>query len=222
MAIKIWILGWLFASMVLVANGMPEDSEWELKKEAHGISVYTKSIPGTDLKVIKVYTNINTSLSSIIAILKDVPSFTSWVYICEQAKCLKNVSPTEEYYYIESEPPWPIRNRDVVVHSTFSQDPKTKVVTSRFVGIEDAAYPEVDGLVRITDMEGEYLLVPQQDGTVDIHYQLRVDPAGIIPAWLVNMTIGIGPYNSFLKLREMVMEEKYQRAHYDFIEEPYQ
>ena len=197
-----------------------EKEGWDLKKEGEGIFVYTKSVPGFEYKAIKVYANFNTSMSSIIAVLKDVPAYTSWVYICKESNNLKKLSETEEYYFTETAPPWPLRNRDVVVKSTFSQDPVTKIVTSRFVAVEDESYPEVDGLVRIKEMEGEYVLMPQDDGSIDIHYQLKANPAGLLPVWLVNMTIANGPFQSFLKLKTKVSEEKYQRARYDFLEEP--
>ena len=64
-----------------------------------------------------------------------------------------------------------------------------------------------------------WTLIPKGNGRVDVSYELIVDPGGWIPAWLVNMTMAVGPYNTILNMREELKKEKYQSAKYTFIKE---
>jgi hypothetical protein len=50
-----------------------------------------------------------------------------------------------------------------------------------------------------------------------VQYELRVDPAGSLPAWLVNMLSSKGPYESFLNLKTQLLKPKYANAKFSFI-----
>ena len=41
-----------------------------------------------------------------------------------------------------------------------------------------------------------------------VDYTFSLDPGGSLPSWLVNATMAIGPYNSFMKLRELLKSKK--------------
>ena len=71
------------------------ESEWILKKEKNGVTVYNRSVENSDLKEIKAVTQIKTSLTSIIALLSDRESFPEWVYKCEKAYTVKSIDETE-------------------------------------------------------------------------------------------------------------------------------
>ena len=74
---------------------------------------------------------------------------------------------------------------------------------------------------RVPLLKSTWTLIPLKEGKVDITYHLRVDPGGIIPAWLVNLTLTIGPYNTMLRLKKEVAEDKYKNARFPYIYEPY-
>jgi hypothetical protein len=38
-----------------------------------------------------------------------------------------------------------------------------------------------------------------------------------VPAWVINMASVDGPYETSLKMKEIIMNEKYQKANYSFI-----
>ena len=195
-----------------------DNNGWKLKKQQDGISVYSREVAGSRFKEIKVTVNIQTSLSGIIALFKDVPAYPLWVYLCEKPETVKQGSETEDYYYSETAAPWPVSNRDVVVYSRIRQDPDTKVVTSKSKNVTGIV-PEKKGIVRIPMLKSLWTLIPKGNGRVDVSYELIVDPGGWIPAWLVNMTMAVGPYNTILNMREELKKEKYQSAKYTCIKE---
>jgi hypothetical protein len=96
---------------------------WELKSEKNGIKVYFKKT--TSVFEIKLVTSIQSSLSGIIQLFNEVENFPKWGYKVTEAKLLKKVSDNESYYHSKFDFPWPMDDRDVVMHTKLEQDPKT-------------------------------------------------------------------------------------------------
>ncbi|MCW3105260.1 MAG: lipid-binding domain protein [Bacteroidetes bacterium] len=187
------------------------DNSWHLKKSEGGILVYTRNSPGSDFKELKSVCTLKTSLSSIVALLNDWDTYPQWVYKCGKSTTLKKISESELVHYQTVVAPWPVDSRDFVVNVRLSQDPVSKVV--KIVSTCKPDYiPKVAGYVRITEFSASWTLVPQKDGTVEVIYQLLVNPGGYVPAWLVNLAVVDGPYETTLNFKQWVMKEKYQKA----------
>jgi hypothetical protein len=52
-----------------------------------------------------------------------------------------------------------------------------------------------------------------------VTYQLLVDPAGYVPAWIINLAVVDGPYETALHLRDWVEKKKYKEAVVPYIKE---
>src|SRR6218665_505623 len=193
-------------------------SEWKLKKFEQGISVYTRDAADSDFKELKAVVTIKTSLSSIVALLNDWDTYPQWVYRCGKSSTLKRISETEVMHYQTVEAPWPVDSRDFVVHVKLTQDPSTNVVS--IVSTCKPTYiPKTKDYVRITEFRASWTLIPQKDGSVQAIYQLLVNPGGYVPAWLVNLAVIDGPYETTLHFRDWVMKDKYQKAVVPYIKE---
>ena len=192
--------------------------EWQLKKQESGISVYTRTAENSSFKELKSQVQIKTSLSSIIALLNDWDSYPQWVYKCGKSNTIKKINETELIHYQTLIAPWPVDDRDFVVNVKLSQDAKTKTVYQKAVCIPDYI-PKVDGHVRITEFKALWTITPLKNGMVNVEYQLLVDPGGNIPAWLVNLAVVDGPFETTFHLKEWVMKAKYQNAKFSYIKE---
>lgn len=200
---------------------VPEESpKWKLKKSENGITVYTRESATSSFSELKMHGTFITSMSAIIALFKDIPNYTSWVYNCTESVSVKQGNDREDYYYSITSAPWPVWDRDVVVHSTVAQDPTTWIVTSISEHI-DGLVNKKEGLERVPLLQSAWTLIPLKDGRVDITYYLSVDPGGLIPAWLANLTLTIGPYNTMVALRKEIIKDQYRNARYEFIHEPF-
>ena len=146
-------------------------------------------------------------------------SYPQWVYRCETSKVLQKTSEKHLIRYQTIVAPWPVDNRDVVVEVNFSQDEKTKVVYQKVTALPNYT-PKVAGHVRIPEFRGTWTLTPMKNGIVEIQYELLVNPGGAIPAWLVNMAMIDGPYDTSLNMKTWLMKEKYQKTVYPFISNP--
>lgn len=191
---------------------------WHLRKFENGISIYTRDAEDSEFKELKSVFQMKTSLSSIISLLNDYESYPQWVYKCGKSSTLKKVSDREFIHYQTVTAPWPVDNRDFVVDVKLSQD-ASGVVHQKATCIPDYI-PKVDGHVRITEFRALWTLTPLKDGTVNIEYQLLVNPGGNIPVWLVNLAVIDGPFETAVKMKEWLKKDKYQKASVSFIKEP--
>lgn len=191
---------------------------WVLKKQEQGISVYTRNTEGSSFKELRSSVILKTSLSSIVALLNDWESYPEWVYRCGKSSTIKKFSENEVIHYQTVIAPWPVDSRDFVVNVKLTQDPITKIIT--IVSASKPDYiPKTEGFVRITDFRASWTLIPKPDGMVEVNYQLMVDPGGYVPAWLVNLAVVDGPYETKLNLKKWVMKDKYQKAVISYIKE---
>jgi hypothetical protein len=140
------------------------------------------------------------------------------VYRCGKSSTLKKISDTELIHYQTVVAPWPVDSRDFVVNVKTVQDEKTKIVTIKST-CKPTYIPKMPGFVRITEFNASWTLIPMKDGTVEIIYQLLVNPGGYVPAWIVNLAVIDGPFTTAVNLRDRVLKEKYQKTKYSFIKE---
>ena len=208
------VLTFLLCIMGIAAIAQPE---WHLKKDEDGIKVYTGETPNSNFKSIKVDCIINATVPQIIACLCDMSIQTEWVYNSKSANLVKKIKDNEFEFYSEVNVPWPGTNRDYIAHITIvQQSPQLTTIDSHS---EPGAVPEKDGLVRVKKSTAHWELIPVNKQSVRILYTLTFDPAGAVPAWLTNLFLTKGPFETFKKLKEEVKRPAYQNAHFDYIKE---
>jgi hypothetical protein len=203
-------------AVVWFATSKGQDG-WALKENKGGIEIYTK--PATinpNLKAIRVRCTLPATLTQFVAVILDVNTGADWVYSTKSSVLLKQVSPSEVYYYSEVGLPWPVSNRDFVAHLIASQNPQTKVVTIDGPVMKNYI-PDKKGIVRVNSAYGKWIITPNGKQSVRIEYTLETDPAGSLPAWMVNLFVTKGPYETFKKLQAQLQKPVYQKAKLPFI-----
>jgi ribosome-associated toxin RatA of RatAB toxin-antitoxin module len=200
-----------------LSKNAPAD-DWQLKKFEQGISVYTRNSENSKYKELKAVYTIKTSLASIIALLNDVDSYPKWIYRCGSSKLLKQGSDQDLIRYQTVVAPWPVDNRDMIVEVHSRQDEKTGIVYQKVTALPDYM-KEIPDHVRIREFRGNWTLTPLENGMVEVQYELLVNPAGSLPAWVVNMAVVDGPFETSVHMKEWLMKEKYQKASFSFIKE---
>lgn len=207
--------------MLLLALGVNTalaQTDWKLNTDKEGVKIYTSLIADSKIKAVKVTCNVQATLSQFVAVLLDIKAAQEWVYHTKSAALVKQVSPSELYYYSEVSLPWPVQNRDFVAHLTVTQHPVTKVVTVDGPAV-GGMVPVKAGIVRIENSMGKWVLTPLANGYLGVMYTLHVDPGGSLPAWLVNMFATDGPYKIFEKLKLQLRKPAYKGVKLDYIEE---
>ncbi len=201
---------------LFVSSTMLHAQEWQLKRDKGGIKVYVRDQAGTAIKELKFTTTVEASMQTIAAVLTHVEGFDDWVYASLKSRTIKQVSEGEVYYYTLIDFPWPLSNRDLVLHSKVWQDKKTLAIFSKTTSCHWME-TEKEDVVRIKKAELIWIFTPLGSGKVRVDYTLNSDPGGSIPAWMINLAADQGPLQSMIKFQEMLEREKYKNSRLAFV-----
>jgi hypothetical protein len=189
----------LFIFYLLMVVPVSAQYPWKLSKDKDGIKVYLAAVPGSALKAIKVECTLDGTIDKLISVITTIPLQKEWVYSNKIAYLIKKFNAYDLYYYTETSLPWPLANRDAVVHLKIINDSLANLVT--ITDISDPHYvPEKKGRVRVLSSSVLWMVTSAGPRKINIVYTFEADPGGNLPAWLVNMFADKGPYQSFKKL----------------------
>lgn len=207
---SLWLI---FTVLFTVTNAQ---DKWKLISNKDGIEVYTQNLHNSAYKAVRIVSTIDVSLNRMASFLMDVNNTQDWVYATKNCRILSKHSPTDLIYYAEVDLPWPISNRDFIIHILLEQDAKTKALSIKAENMPDVL-PKNKGIVRIQRSYGKWHIVPIGKNQVKAEYILQVDPGGIVPAWLVNMFASRGPLESFQNLKREIQKPEYDHKRIDYI-----
>jgi len=199
---------------VLKAQNKP----WRCVKSSDGVFVFSRKSDSSGIKIIKVETRIKTSLSALVAVVKDASNHNKWVYLNKDAKIIRSSSPFSWDYYGQTNAPWPVTDRDIVVHGSLHQDSVTKVIHIN-ARTESGYIPLKKGFVRIPFAVSQWIFVPEDSGYVHVEFKVEINLGGNIPKWLMNLTASRGPYETICQFKELTKTNKYQHIHLSYIHE---
>lgn len=198
-SVKLWFFV-VYCSLVSFAFGQ---TNWKLMKDKDGIRVYQRDIKNSNFKGIRVECALPGSFDKLISVISDVNGYKNWVYNNKATSLLRRVNSHEFYYYTEAYLPWPLDNRDAVMHTIITKDS-----LNRFLKISATAVPDYiaqkAGKVRIRRSNISWYVTPASSNKLQIVYTFETDPGGNVPAWLVNSFADKGPHESFKKLAELL------------------
>lgn len=190
----------LFAGAVHTAFGQ---YNWKPEKDKNGIRVFLSDVAGSSFKAVKVECTLTGSYAKLISLLVNVPNLQNWVYHNKTSYLLRQNTPLDFIYYSETTMPWPLSNRDVILHLKINTDS-----LPRFLSIsgynELNFFPVIPGIVRIPHYKASWTVTMPTAQSVHITYILEIDPGGNISAWLANSFVDKGPYETFSSLAELL------------------
>lgn len=196
-------LVFLFLFSTLVTTAVYSQYNWKLSKDKDGIRVYESEVQNSSFKSIKVECVLQGTYDKLMAILNDVSRHKEWIYHSKTSNILKRNSTRDFYYYTETSMPWPMSNRDAVVHLTMNCDSLNRFLKITATGVPNYI-PEKSGKVRVPRSSINWYVTMPSSTSINIVYTFDADPGGSMPAWLVNMFADKGPYESFKKLSELL------------------
>lgn len=173
--------------------------KWKLVKNKNNIQVYAASSDSSNLKMVKTVAVVDGSIEKLISIFMDIDHQKQWVFATKQSYLIKKISEREVMYYVETVLPWPMKNRDVPIHMNIDEMERGKAVVITTIG-EPHLIPVTQGKVRVPQFYGKWDIKATSNNKLSIDYFLHVDPGGKIPAWIVNMFVSKGPYETVYKL----------------------
>jgi len=196
---------------VWTLNPAQAQTDWKFNTDKDGIKIYTSILPESKVKAVKVEGTFNATPEQLVSLLMDVNTGADWLYHTKSSVLLKQVSANELYYYSEINLPWPVHNRDFISHLIVTRDPDTKVVTIAGPAVSGLV-PQKQGVVRITDATGKWIITPIGNNQVKVEYSIHLDPGGALPSWLVNMFVTEGPLKIFEGIKSQLQKRAYKNS----------
>ncbi len=199
----------VFAILLFLFTSLFAQSQWREVKNSNGVKVLTRPAEGSPLDEFKGITIVDAPLEVIVEVIRDVDAQPEWMADCIEAKVVKKFNDNDYMVYSMNRAPWPVSNRDVVVRSKGNADMGKGTVSIIFTAMKDSSVPLRPGVVRMTDLLGQWHLKKIAPSKTEVVFIIRANPAGNIPASIANMTSREIPYRTLQNLKKMVKKEKY-------------
>lgn len=185
---------------ILSLNFSLAEDPWELEKNSNGIKVYTRYTSKSSIKEFKAITTINADKLKISNILMKVGNYVSWYPDISESSLLKILNINERIVYYKLDVPWPADDRDAVLKFEIKKQSHEILIKINCLSNYKA---KNDGVVRIIKASGFWKLTTNGNKT-KVVYQFLTDPAGSLPAWIINMMIVDNPYQTLVSLKKKV------------------
>ena len=196
----------LLAAMLLSClSASMAQGKWDLKKDENGIQVYTRKAAKGNIKELRVVCELDATKAQLINTLQNISDYNSWVYSNKKSTILKMIDQQNIIYYTQSHLPWPIKDRDLVIQ--LSIQPSGDVLNIQAKSLPDYL-PKNNSYIRVPYSLAQWKVTQTPNNKLDVDYMFSIDPGGSIPSWIVNATLTIGPFNSFVKLKEILKSQK--------------
>ncbi len=200
----------LLIAFIFQTKKIVDEKKWIFLKEKDGIKIFYHQTVKNTINEVKILTTFKTNLSTITEVFKDVVSYPNWVYKAQNSNIVKKISPLEIEYYNHLDFPWPIDDREIVIHNTVSQNQKTKILTSVSYA-STTIIPKNNKYVRITEFNSRWTFVPLNNGLISGEYIFKSDPGGSIPVWLINLSLDEGPIKTITNFKNQLTLAKYTK-----------
>lgn len=195
--------------LCITGLAIAENKDWLPRKNKNGIQVYSRQVEDSKYEEFKGVVEIDASLASSLALLDDAEACADWLHQCEMSKILDTSGPLERHIYQVNNLPFPAASRDMVFKArvVFVEDGNIRinlVATPDF--IDETEY------IRIKESRGAYLLEKIDEQRTRLTWIQYVDPAGALPAFMVNSMLTDMPFKSLRNFRKVVQREKYRNV----------
>jgi hypothetical protein len=182
-------------------------NDCKLKKDQDSIKVYTCHTDTSRFKSIVAEFTLHTSFDQLAQIVFDTPNYTQWQFNTIEAKTVKKISSSEQVYRTVIEAPWPVVDRDMVVHMKIQHDRNSNemVITAES---EKGIIPKKESYVRVPASRGKWIVKEKSRNLLQVKYTMQIDPGGSVPPWLVNWVCAEAPYKSFRNLKAILEKKK--------------
>ncbi|MEZ4355297.1 MAG: START domain-containing protein [Myxococcota bacterium] len=177
--------------------------DWQLAKQADGIDVHTRPVPGSGVVEFRGRAEVDASVEAVFAVLQDVEGFRDWFPDTLESRLLERKERSSVRYSV-LDAPWPLSDRDHVLRTTSLRDSDTGAIRIAIVS-DPTFHPEQPGRVRIRVAQGSWALEPLDGGRrTRVTFAMHLDPGGGLPDWLVNARIVGTPFEALTNLRARV------------------
>ena len=187
-----------------------KSGSWETIKKSDGIVVDRRTVEGSPLKEFRGRAELPVPVASILAVFQDIPHATEWMDQCNGSHLVEDRGTEDKIVYNRTHAPWPVKDRDSVLHNQVTIDDSGRRVELDFWSETNAKEPPIKDAVRMPFVRGHWLLEASADGSsTRVEYQVHANPGGALPNWLVNYVSRDLPLRTIQGLRKQLHNRSY-------------
>jgi len=187
-----------------------EERDWRLVTDRDGIAVYMAHNDDSAIKTFRGEALVN--LSDFRAFGNQVDDYAfvaSWMHMISSIEELDRDSPVQRTIWVTTRLPWPVSNRDAALDLTLSQDPDSNAVIIAYEARDGLLEPR-SGYVRMPQLKGMLKFEPREVGTVQMTFEVVLDPGGYIPGWIANLILRDIPFFSLRRYQRVADQERFK------------
>jgi len=159
---------------------------WVEVRKSEGIVVYSKDLTESDLFAFKAKGVLKGPIESYLDLIRRVSEHKRWSpslidkYVVEKRSEIEVI--TRDVHFL----PWPLTNRDLIVHNKLYLDHEEGYLVVGAHSIEHEDYPIKEDFVRARLSVGAIFLRPKSKDKTEIKLIIHIDPKGSVPHWMIN------------------------------------
>lgn len=182
------------------ADSSADNTTWQLVKQEGDITVYTREVAGSPFLAVKGTVLIDRSSDQVSALLGTGSSCAEWRAMCKSSKVIETVSEHERYIYMVLDLPWPIADRDLVMHTRTVIDDEARTATVS-LNSDSERHPPQDHIRAET--RGQFLIRVIEEEQVEFTYIMHTDLGGNLPADMVNSRLTTTAIDDLSRLQKL-------------------
>jgi hypothetical protein len=197
------------AVLLIPGSSTRADDAWEVVDRDQGVVVSVREQPGSSFPVFRGQGSVKGELLHVLAVVLDGSRASEWSEDADENAVLRTLDARTHVVYSRSRQTWPVRDRDLVMRRTVEVLEPEQAYRVRMVCLRGEK-PKIDGVIRIEDCETTFVLRRLDAQNTQVEYQVRVDPGGSNPDWLVRAVSRKGPRDTIVALRRQVARTRGQ------------
>jgi hypothetical protein len=183
-------------------------TEWEKINEEEGISSFRREIDGSPIVAFRGEAIIEAGLAKVVGVLENVERESEWMADLAESYNIEKRSETDRFDYNRTRTPWPLQDRDFVIHTMTSFERKPEpLLTIRMVSEETPMKKVTPGVVRGELIDSRFILKSLGPKKTLFICEIQADPKGGIPKWVVNLFQKSWPLTTIQGLRRQILKK---------------
>jgi hypothetical protein len=209
---QLFMLCWLFLGLAWRA----EADDWKLVGNQHGVEIYRRDVPGSDVVAFKGQGAIEAPLWKVASILLDTRHAIEWAESLKESRVVKRLGPNVYVEYNHIGMPFILKDRDFVSEVLIDVNPGARTFGLVYKPTDELKIP-VTSYVRGEIKSGVFQVRSLEQGRRSVlTAEIQCDPKGAIPTWIANFFQRSWPVKTFERLRsqaakpEIAMPEEFK------------
>ena len=187
--------------LVSLFSTAQKKSKTELAIDKEGIKIYLTKLDTTPFKEYRAVMTVKANIDTVAKQILDIKSLQKWNYKTRTSELIRKTSDTSWIFYMVHHLGWPVQDRDHVSRVTLTKKANEQTIT---ILPANNIVKEKEGILRLKNFRGFWHLKKISENQTLVIQQIYGHPGGSMPAFMVNMVVTKGPFESFRELRKRV------------------